>query len=254
VGAADPRDAVPPGRHVVHGSGHDHRTGEPGEGRGRATVVGGPHPGGRRGVDAGGDRGADGDRWRSCTGNCSGRPDTCTVRRCSPSGSTGSAHGGFKVPRTPRDLHVRGPVGTRRDGCLKHFEGWRAGPRAATCAITWDDDPGHRPDRRSRARQGSERAGQRPAADFELAVGVGPITELALTCWLGGADRFCSARRAVRFAGLDITVYSSAGKYSPGRLSRQGPAGGCAAPPWPRPRRAPRSRSALVGGSQGRSV
>jgi transposase len=54
--------------------------------------------------------------------------------------------------------------------------------------------------------------------------GVGPITGLALTAWLGGAGRFSSARKAVRFAGLDITVYSSAGKRSPGRLSRQGPA------------------------------
>jgi len=53
--------------------------------------------------------------------------------------------------------------------------------------------------------------------------GVGPITGLALTCWLGGAGRFSSARQAVRFAGLDITVYSSDGKRSPGRLSRQGP-------------------------------
>ena len=53
--------------------------------------------------------------------------------------------------------------------------------------------------------------------------GVGPITGLALTCWLGGADRFSSARKAVRFAGLDVTVYSSAGKRSPGHLSRQGP-------------------------------
>jgi transposase len=53
--------------------------------------------------------------------------------------------------------------------------------------------------------------------------GVGPVTALALTCWLGGAGRFSSARKAVRFAGLDITVYSSAGKRSPGRLSRQGP-------------------------------
>ena len=53
--------------------------------------------------------------------------------------------------------------------------------------------------------------------------GVGPITALALTCWLGGAGRFSSARKAVRFAGLDITVYSSDGKRSPGHLSRQGP-------------------------------
>ncbi len=54
--------------------------------------------------------------------------------------------------------------------------------------------------------------------------GVGPVTALAMTCWLGGAGRFSSSRKAVRFAGLDITVYSSDTKRSPGRLSRQGPA------------------------------
>jgi transposase len=53
--------------------------------------------------------------------------------------------------------------------------------------------------------------------------GVGPVTALALTCWLGGAGRFSSARKAVRFCGLDVTVYSSDGKRSPGHLSRQGP-------------------------------
>jgi transposase len=57
----------------------------------------------------------------------------------------------------------------------------------------------------------------------ERLYGVGPVTALALTCWLGGADRFSSSRKAVRFAGLDVTVYSSDGKRSPGRLSRQGP-------------------------------
>ena len=35
--------------------------------------------------------------------------------------------------------------------------------------------------------------------------------------------RFSSSRKAVRFAGLDVTVYSSDGKRSPGHLSRQGP-------------------------------
>jgi transposase len=54
--------------------------------------------------------------------------------------------------------------------------------------------------------------------------GVGPVTALAITCWLGGAGRFSSSRKAVRFAGLDITVYSSDSRRSPGRLSRQGPA------------------------------
>jgi transposase len=31
--------------------------------------------------------------------------------------------------------------------------------------------------------------------------GVGPVTALAITCWLAGAGRFCSSRQAVRFAG-----------------------------------------------------
>jgi transposase len=53
--------------------------------------------------------------------------------------------------------------------------------------------------------------------------GVGPATALAVTCWLGGAGRFSSSRKAVRFAGLDITVWSSDRKGPPGRLSRQGP-------------------------------
>jgi len=53
--------------------------------------------------------------------------------------------------------------------------------------------------------------------------GAGPVTALALTCWLTGAGRFSSSRKAVRFAGLDITVWSSDRKGPPGRLSRQGP-------------------------------
>ena len=53
--------------------------------------------------------------------------------------------------------------------------------------------------------------------------GVGPVTALAITCWLAGKDRFSSSRQAVRFAGLDITVHSSDRKGPPGRLSRQGP-------------------------------
>jgi transposase len=53
--------------------------------------------------------------------------------------------------------------------------------------------------------------------------GAGPLTALALTCWLAGKGRFSSSRKAVRFAGLDITVWSSDRKGPPGRLSRQGP-------------------------------
>ena len=57
----------------------------------------------------------------------------------------------------------------------------------------------------------------------ESLYGVGPVTGLALTCWLGGAGRFSSSRKAVRFTGLDITVSSSDSKQPPGYLSRQGP-------------------------------
>jgi transposase len=53
--------------------------------------------------------------------------------------------------------------------------------------------------------------------------GVGPLTALALTCWLAGEGRFSSSAKAVRFTGLDITVWSSDRKGPPGRLSRQGP-------------------------------
>jgi transposase len=57
----------------------------------------------------------------------------------------------------------------------------------------------------------------------ERIYGVGPVTALAFTCWLGGAGRFSSSRKAVRFCGLDITVHDSDGRRPPGRLSRQGP-------------------------------
>ena len=40
---------------------------------------------------------------------------------------------------------------------------------------------------------------------------------------LRAAGRFSSSRQAVRFAGLDVTVWSSDRKGPPGRLSRQGP-------------------------------
>jgi len=73
--------------------------------------------------------------------------------------------------------------------------------------------------------------------------GVGPMTSVALCAWLGGADRFSSSRKAVRFTGLDITVHCSDSKRSPGRLSRQGGGAAVAAVrggqdlrPWLRPR------------------
>jgi transposase len=51
--------------------------------------------------------------------------------------------------------------------------------------------------------------------------GVGPITALALVCWLGGGAVLVGPQGGPR-CRLDVTVSSSAGKRSPGRLSRQG--------------------------------
>ena len=46
--------------------------------------------------------------------------------------------------------------------------------------------------------------------------GVGPFTALAMTCWLAGEGRFSSSRKAVRFAGLDVTVCPRTAKDRPG--------------------------------------
>jgi transposase len=54
--------------------------------------------------------------------------------------------------------------------------------------------------------------------------GIGPLTAVAFLAALGDAGRFSSSRKAVRYAGLDITVWQSDSKRAPGRLSRQGPA------------------------------
>ena len=38
--------------------------------------------------------------------------------------------------------------------------------------------------------------------------GAGPVTALAMTCWLAGQGRFCSSRQAIRSAGPGVTVWS----------------------------------------------
>ena len=53
--------------------------------------------------------------------------------------------------------------------------------------------------------------------------GIGEITSVAIVAELGDCRRFSSSRRAVRYAGLDITVSASDRRRSPGHLSRQGP-------------------------------
>jgi transposase len=53
--------------------------------------------------------------------------------------------------------------------------------------------------------------------------GVGPVTAPTILAELGDARRFRNGDAVVRYTGLDVTVYSSDGKRTPGRLSRQGP-------------------------------
>src|SRR5215213_3667234 len=52
--------------------------------------------------------------------------------------------------------------------------------------------------------------------------GIGELTSVAMLAELGDTRRFSSSKKAVRFAGLDITVHSSDDKRAAGRLSRQG--------------------------------
>jgi transposase len=52
--------------------------------------------------------------------------------------------------------------------------------------------------------------------------GVGWLCAAIIWAELGDCRRFSSSGQAVRYAGLDITVYSSDGRRSPGRLARQG--------------------------------
>jgi transposase len=52
--------------------------------------------------------------------------------------------------------------------------------------------------------------------------GVGWLCAVIIWAEIGDVRRFSSSDQLVRFAGLDVTVYSSAGKCAPGHLSRQG--------------------------------
>ena len=53
--------------------------------------------------------------------------------------------------------------------------------------------------------------------------GIGELTAVTILAELGDCTRFSSSRQAVRFAGLDITVYQSDQRRAPGHISRQGP-------------------------------
>ena len=53
--------------------------------------------------------------------------------------------------------------------------------------------------------------------------GIGASTAPTILAELGDARRFVGGDQVVRATGLDVTVYASDGKRSPGHLSRQGP-------------------------------
>jgi len=53
--------------------------------------------------------------------------------------------------------------------------------------------------------------------------GVGDLTAVFIWAELGNCVRFSSSDDAVRYAGLDITVYDSNDRRPPGHLSRRGP-------------------------------
>jgi transposase len=54
--------------------------------------------------------------------------------------------------------------------------------------------------------------------------GIGELTAVTILAELADCTRFSSSRQAVRYAGMDITVYQSDRHRAPGHISRQGPA------------------------------
>jgi transposase len=66
---------------------------------------------------------------------------------------------------------------------------------------------------------GTQRRDCRALADL---YGIGLLCSTIIWAELGDCRRFSNADQAVRFAGLDISVWSSDSKRSPGRLARQG--------------------------------
>ena len=84
--------------------------------------------------------------------------------------------------------------------------------------------------------------------------GVGWLCAVIIWAEIGDARRFSSSDQLVRFAGLDVTVYSSDAKRAPGHLSRQGSPGaalgGVRGGQVRRPARVPRSRLLPPAGGQ----
>ncbi|MBV9310558.1 MAG: IS110 family transposase [Solirubrobacterales bacterium] len=58
---------------------------------------------------------------------------------------------------------------------------------------------------------------------IERYYGIGELTAVTILAELGDCRRFQNSRDAVRYSGLDVTVYQSDRRRAPGHLSRQGP-------------------------------
>ena len=58
---------------------------------------------------------------------------------------------------------------------------------------------------------------------IENIYGIGELTSVTILGELGDTRRFQNSRDAVRYSGLDVTVYQSDQHRAPGHLSRQGP-------------------------------
>jgi transposase len=58
---------------------------------------------------------------------------------------------------------------------------------------------------------------------IEAHYGIGELCAVTILAELGDVSRFSNSRDAVRYGGMDITVYQSDRHRSPGHLSRQGP-------------------------------
>lgn len=89
--------------------------------------------------------------------------------------------------------------------------------RRMVAAINHELDPLERELRRVAARH--------PACGALMGhFGIGELTSVVILAELGDARRFRKAGQAVRYVGLDVTVYASDTKRAAGHLSHQGPA------------------------------
>ena len=79
-------------------------------------------------------------------------------------------------------------------------------PRSSRCEPNWSTLP----------------AAKSVCQALQAQYGIGWLCAAIIWAEIGDARRFTSSDQLVRFAGLDVTVYSSDGKRSPGHLSRQG--------------------------------